>query len=618
MRVPPGTPGARICVVCGDPFKAAHIATKTCSQDCGYELRRRMAKADAAERAKTRGALGAPGVGPGGVPNVAAGLNPVPATFPGSAAADWASRGIPHGVSVPSALSPLQGAHRWPEGIVSVTTDKLPGDPTQRYRGHYKDGSSVWLLPSDSGFELAPVTFNLVPREPGAGPSHEHGAASALANAFGLTAVLDPIVNAGKGVELPASLIEPKGGYAVPAKVPKAQHPRGWEPHVEEEGDRATGVTAPTENANADEEWVIRSFGFDPVDWRIAGDINCRRWQAVVPVRGEDGAVTGHEQRWLYYYRASLVRRTSKLAVDVQALADEMRNWTPVKREIPEQGSVAFVVCIADLQLGKGDQDGATGTIRRFMERIDSVVQRASDLRTLGVPIGPLYVFGLGDILESCGTQFYAMGLYSAQLNMRDQRKVAFRMIVSALKTWAPLFSQVVVAAIPGNHGEASRSGGKATSDFGDNWDLSVFEDAETVLLENDAFSHVSFVIPKDELTVTLDVCGAIVGLAHGHQFRKGNIATKAIEWWKGQSHGGQPIGSAQILLSGHYHHLRVAQDGHKTHIQAPALEGGSDWWRHITGQESAKGILTLVVGSSVGPVITPELRAGWDHMAVL
>jgi hypothetical protein len=91
-----------------------------------------------------------------------------------------------------------------------------------------------------------------------------------------------------------------------------------------------------------------------------------------------------------------------------------------------------------------------------------------------------------------------------------------------------------------------------------------------------------------------LDVCGTIVGLAHGHQWRAGQHNT----WWAKQSHGRQPIGDADLLLSGHLHHLRVEQTGSdKTFLQVPALESGSQWWKHRTGEWGHPGIVTALVG---------------------
>jgi hypothetical protein len=68
-----------------------------------------------------------------------------------------------------------------------------------------------------------------------------------------------------------------------------------------------------------------------------------------------------------------------------------------------------------------------------------------------------------------------------------------------------------------------------------------------------------------------------------------------------------QPIGSATLLLAAHLHHLRVEQTGAKSFIQIPALDGGSTWWRHKTGQDAPAGMVTMTVGSGL-----------WGDLAVL
>jgi predicted phosphodiesterase len=208
------------------------------------------------------------------------------------------------------------------------------------------------------------------------------------------------------------------------------------------------------------------------------------------------------------------------------------------------------------------------------------------------------------------------MQTFSVELNYRDQMKMARRLIAQALRTWAPGFDQVIVAAVGGNHGE-NRLDGKAFTSFSDNADVAIFETLEEVFAENpDAFSHMSFVIPDDRLDLTLDVKGTITALAHGHQAGKGSTAAQKLDnWWMGQAHGMQPAGDASLLLSGHFHHLSVTQSGQKTHIQCPALEGGSDWWRNVTGQRSAPGLLTLTIGSEH---IREDHRVGWDNLQVV
>lgn len=408
------------------------------------------------------------------------------------------------------------------------------------------------------------------------------------------------------------SLIEPAGGYATPApSLPKHEHPKGWEPHVEENGNTATAVSQPTENASPDEEELIRGWKLDPKQWRIVGPLNCRRWQAVVPV--EEGATCAcepkepkrhHEQKWTYYYKADLERIDPICETYIAALIDEVRSFAFIPGPRAD-GEHSFVAALADPQMGKGDQDGAEGTAQRILHAITSVEQRVADLRATGRKIGTLYFLGMGDLIEGCG-EFYAQQTFRTTLNLRDQVNVMRRLVMKALERWAPLFDRVVVAAVGGNHGE-NRSNGKSFTDFADNHDLAIFDAVQDAARMSGAYDHVSFQIPKDELSLTLDMSGEIVGVTHGHLFKKG----KAVDWWMRQAHGQQPIGDARILLSGHYHHIVVEAEGSKTHIQCPALEGGSDWYRFRSGQASSHGLLTMRVGANVN-------EFGWADLEIV
>lgn len=418
-----------------------------------------------------------------------------------------------------------------------------------------------------------------------------------------------------------ADLLKPKQGFAQDVRRPAPKHPEGWEPHVEIVGDKATAITKPME-VTPDEKMLIEGFDLSVDEWMVVGPIGCRRWQANVPVEenSTDCRCTpkqsGHhyEERWLKYFKASLVRRSTTDAAEVADLTSVILKHKPVKKK-PLGGDVAFAVAIADPQIGKHDQGGVVGTVNRFIDDIGRVQDRARDLRAIGVPIGPLYVFGMGDIIEDCSER-YPMQAFTVELNLRDQMKAARRLLADALRAWAPSFEQVVVAAVGGNHGE-NRRDGKAFTSFSDNADVAIFETLEEVFAENqDAFGHMSFVLPDDRLDLTLDVKGTITTLAHGHQAGRGSTpAQKLDNWWMQQAHGMQPAGDSSLLLSGHYHHLNVVQTGQKTHIQCPALEGGSDWWRNVTGQRSAPGLLTMTIGKEH---VREEHMVGWDNLQVV
>ncbi len=425
-------------------------------------------------------------------------------------------------------------------------------------------------------------------------------------------------------------IIAPKDGYAEDVRRLQPKHPQGWEPHVEQVGNKATAISQPLGVENADEEMLIRGWKLDPNEWRIDGPVNCRKWQALTPVQAIHETDEGtereaarwwippsggdcqcdpvnpnfhYEQRWLYYYKANLVRRTTAVAegTDYADLVEEIRSFEP---HTPGRlyGDRGFVVVLSDLQIGKSDGDGTFGTSTRVLERLRSVEKRIEDLRSIGHEIDTLYIISLGDMIENCDG-YYAQQTFRADLNRRDQVNLLRRLILKAIERWSPLFDRVVVACVGGNHGE-NRKEGKSFTDFADNDDVAVFDQIEDVLSANpERFGHVSFKIPKDNLAMTLDVYGVIVGLAHGHQAGKGaNPIQRLTNWWKDQALGMQPVGDAKLLFTGHYHHFSLVNLGERTHIQAPALDGGSDWWRNATGMHAHPGILTLMVGESCGP----------------
>jgi hypothetical protein len=424
-------------------------------------------------------------------------------------------------------------------------------------------------------------------------------------------------------------LLTPVGGYAVPERISiKREHPKGWEPHVAIEGDEGELVSAVTENADPERDSLLLGSDLDPSEWEIVGDLSFNKWQGMVPVQEDSSdckceprqAVKHHEMRWQFQYKAKLRRFNATRRAEIEALCEEIRTHTPnpardkaltgVHVALPK-GDDATVICIADTQAGKRDGDGTKGMTRRFLSAIDGFVDHVEWLRFKGRARGPLYILGLGDLIENCDGH-YAMQAANVELNLMDQVNLMRRLLMKSIERWAPMFERVVVAAVPGNHGE-NRRDGKAFTDFGDNHDLAIFHQLQDVFSFNPAaYGHVSFAIPKDSLAMTLEMGGEIVGMTHGHITGKaraklsskinetGSAAKKVLDWWAMQAHGQQPVGDARILFTGHYHHLLVTEAGRKTHVQVPALDGGSDWWRNQSGQDARPGMLTCRVGKNV------------------
>jgi hypothetical protein len=392
---------------------------------------------------------------------------------------------------------------------------------------------------------------------------------------------------------------------AVNVRKPRPSHPKGWNPgEIEWDGRKGTITADPTTTGTQPQFTALLAdlcdkIGENPADYEIVGNIQLRRWQQHV---GED---------FLYYHRATIQRRAGVAEgdVDVDALLAEVsRRKTrkvPVTDIIPGAG---LVVPFADWQAGKADGDGVEGLIARLGELPDLIRHRWNNLRKIGVPLEHIYLCFLGDLRESCGGHYAQQG-FRTVLDNREQRKIIRTMAERIIDSAAGYAPKVHVKVVGGNHGE-EREGGKSNTSFADNVDVAVIEDiAYAYSLNADRYPNVTFAIPKDDLTLTFEHDGLYIGLAHGHQagFGSGDPRTKIHNWWKGQMDGQQDIGTADILVTAHYHHPWMIRRGARTHFGCPALDGGSDWFRNQTGMDAPPSTLSFVV--------TGE---GWSHMELL
>ena len=83
------------------------------------------------------------------------------------------------------------------------------------------------------------------------------------------------------------------------------------------------------------------------------------------------------------------------------------------------------------------------------------------------------------------------------------------------------------------------------------------------------------------------------------------------MAWLSGQAFGKTDAGDVDILLSGHYHHLFVINEGQRTLMQAPSVDGGSEWFESLSGKNSFSGTLTFTIKNK-------ENKLPWDNMQVL
>lgn len=378
--------------------------------------------------------------------------------------------------------------------------------------------------------------------------------------------------------------------------LPASDKPQGWKPFVSYDDAVAEGQTPPL-HEDASEADILSSLGLAAQDWEVTR-IKVSKWQS----SGD----------WLTAYRVSARRRVAGSALlNTEELLAEARGWAVTPR-LAQRGSESLVVCLADWQIGKGERGGSAAAIDRILTAGQGVVERVEELRAIGRQIGSITVLCLGDIVESC-SGFYPAQTATVDLDTRGQVRVSWQLLTALLRMWAPLVERVDVVPVGGNHGEV-RSGASSAQVMGsaDNLDLLVCEAARDVLAERADLSHVKFHLPDNPLIAVYDVSGVAIGVTHGHLMGGGsNPAAKAEKWWKGQAFGRGDLADARILVTGHYHHLALAEwseDG-RTWIQTPAMDGGSQWFRDISGQSARTGMLTFLAGRRLGAMGYSDLQ---------
>jgi hypothetical protein len=339
---------------------------------------------------------------------------------------------------------------------------------------------------------------------------------------------------------------------------------------------------------------LMRELGVDPDEWEIIARRESR-WQQ------KDGG------DFLKAYRIS-VRRRSRRTGD---LSTESMNEILATYPAPYTDSRAkthpdtLIVPVGDLQVGKSKElnGGTPELIERFAAMTEMVRERimfeAGHVHRLILPY-------LGDCVEGIISQG---GRLATRLDVSatEQVRIYRRLMLHQIATLAPYADHVIVPVVQGNHDETTRM---FATDPTDSWAIEGASAVADALEMSEKYGHVKFLFPQDEeLVITLnagtDEKPFILAFTHGHLVGNPN---KTLDWWKGQSHGRQHGGDADMLFSGHFHHLRVeATGGGRTWVQIPALDGGSSWFRRSTGADEPAGMVSMW--------ITPGKGNGWEGL---
>lgn len=349
------------------------------------------------------------------------------------------------------------------------------------------------------------------------------------------------------------------------------------------EGAITTGPIQPVE----DFKDLLKNFGYDPKKVEIVGSVNqWRKEQA-------DG-------EWLISYFFKVQSREGR--VDLPTLYAESRKAKKLVKT-PARTGVTSVVVLADAQIGKVDHRGGTPELlERLKEKRDALEAIIRKER----PENLVLLEG-GDLFEgfnSGGNPMFTNDLsLSEQLDMAATEVFKF---VEMMQRYAP----VSVGAVTSNH-TAWRNGKQRLGNPGDDLAFHVHRSVEK-LCQAHGYDATWFYPPSDfDETLLMDVRGTGLGLVHGDQC---GSPDRFPAWLAKQTLGGSPLAGADVVVSGHFHHLRIQPVGRNAHrgnqkwwIQAPTMDGGSTWYRNAGGgYDSDAGIVTFDItdqGFSVNSV---------------
>jgi predicted phosphodiesterase len=364
--------------------------------------------------------------------------------------------------------------------------------------------------------------------------------------------------------------------------------PEDWRPRLDLDSVKGGFVVSQPrpQGEVTDATTVLDEFGLDPKEWSVTS-MRRGKWQI-------------HNGEWLESVRVNLSPLGPSYgdSLDVEQLADHIKKWRPAKSTKKSSGSGAYLVAPSDQQIGKkANGQGTEQSVGRILQLTESAVHKFEAYKKIGLSLGTICLALPGDHVEGTTSQNGRLqGQAASDLGITEQTRVARRLLLAQVKALAPLVDRMIIPVINGNHDEATR---QVVTDPADGWNVEIASAVQDICAENPELAHVEFRYPSSgHQTLTVDVCGTMVGLFHGHQASPNNT----LKYISQQSAGQTALGGADIWISGHYHNFRTMDIGERLWIQAPTTDPGSEWFRDRAGMESKPGLLTMVVGGDFEP----------------
>jgi hypothetical protein len=367
--------------------------------------------------------------------------------------------------------------------------------------------------------------------------------------------------------------------------APKVQAPEGWSPSVVFDGNGGEATLPAVEGDNpADIDGFLRDAGINPDEIEIVGEPRISRWQVARPFPLEPAWHTAVRIRW----------RRKGVAQDLPLLYSLAKKTKPpvVKPVAPGK---TLVVLWSDLQVGKVDHRGG---VEALLHRVAETQTKLLNLVKQTKPERIIFC-DVGDTIENFQNVADLNQLATNDLSLMEQVDLATSLAWETLKTLVK-FAPITYLSVGSNHCQFrvnKQKVGKATDD----WAIHIGR--TLARLSKEVGLDITFHEPaKHDESLAYDVFGDgfhVLGMVHGHQANNPNMIP---DWWRKQSFGKQAVTAATVLVSGHFHHLRVQELGSTSRgtsrfwIQAATLDNGSNWWRLNSGEDSTPGLVCFVL----------------------
>lgn len=367
--------------------------------------------------------------------------------------------------------------------------------------------------------------------------------------------------------------------------APKITAPKDWKPAIEFDGTNGEAtLPALADDQKPDFDQFLIEAGFDPAVIEIIGEPKTSRWQVARPFP--------LEPQWLTAYKFRFRKKVAAL-VDLPLLYAEAKKTKARTPKATETGKV-FIVCLADFQVGKVDyRGGSKELVQRVLksyDRIEAELKRGKYER--------IYALDLGDIIEGIENAASMSQIQGNDLSTMQQVDLAAALVWDFLKM-ATKYAPVTYASIGSNHCQWRVNRQQIGKPGKDDWGIVILQQLRR--LSTEVGLPVDYLIPQlDEESLIFDAFNDgfhLVGIAHGHQYSR---PENAVAWWRQNTFGNQTISSASLLLTAHFHHLRVVEagashnGGSRFWVQATTSDNGSSWFKRVSGEDSQPGITCI------------------------